>query len=141
MDSNIKTITWKVIFKPHDSEEIDILFEGDMKKAQHFYEKKCCKKMKPGSVIALMNPKNSTIKSKHAKSAFFNKTKFKKFALRFTITQFLLILFVFLTLFNMNDNIFISNISFLMSIFTFFFSIFFGIICLKNRRKTVYINI
>lgn len=139
--NHIPKISWKVIRKPHDSEDINIEFDGDKINATKYYEKVSKKKMKAGSVIALIDPKGTSVSSRHANEIQIDELKLKKITIKSILTIVLLVLFVFLTIYNLHDNIFVSNSCFLASIGSFVAFIFYGIKFLKNKRKTVYINI
>lgn len=138
---NISRISWKVIRKKHDSEEIEIEYEGDKNSALEYYKKESSKKMKPGSVIALIDTKGSSIHSRHAQSTQVDELKLKKIKSRIIEFSGLFVFFVFLTFYNLHNNIFVSNISFLSSISLIFVLIFYSIKLIKNKKKTVYINI
>jgi hypothetical protein len=139
--NNIPKISWKVIRNQLDCDEISIEFDGDKKNAFRYYENISKKKMKPGSVIALIDPKGSSITSRHAKALKIDEIMLKKMIIKNTAASLLFILFIFLILYNLHNNILISNVSFIASVATFITIIFYSIKLLKNRRKTVYINL
>ena len=141
MNAPISKLSWKIIFKPHNTDEIEIKYEGDRINTLKYFEKLSKKKLQPGAVLALMDPKGSSIRSRHAKSTQINEIKVKKIISRYIISSVLLFTFIFLTIYNIHKNIFVSNISFILSIITLCFFIFYLVKFLKNKRKTIYLNL
>lgn len=138
---NVPRISWKVIRKKHNRDEIEIEFEGDRNSALEYYIKMSERKMKPGSMIALTDPKGSSINSRHAQITQVDESKIKKIKSRISEFLSLFIVSIFLTFYNLHSNIFVSNISFLGSIIFLLIFTFYLIKFIKNKSKTVYINL
>ena len=137
---NTSKITWKVFKIQESNENLTLLYEGNKINSYKYYEKKC-KKLKPNTLIGFYNPVGERICSQYMRLIPKNEEKFKLSRRRLFIFTILSSLSIYLAMFFLKKDIFISNVSILITFVLFIMIIYNLIVMFRNRKQKIFVNI